>query len=253
MRHEEDGMDAVLRAALEAHTARAVPGPSAAVRERVRAGLEPRARRRPRGRRLVLGIVAVAVALALATGVAIAAGVLNQPIVQVPADVFRQHFQEQHHGTAGKGTTGPGTQTGSVDEAGRRAGFRVRTLRGVDGAELTQVTVSSVTFRDGSREPEVEVDYRVGDVTVSATQAKDPQPNAPFEVPSLAPNMRVQTIDGAQYLFILDATGAVRAVQYKTADGIVLSVNFFGPPYPGTTGPGGADPNFAEDVIRHLG
>lgn len=253
MRHEDDAMDAVLRAALEAHTARAVPGPSAAVRERVRAGLEPRAGRRlPRGRRLVLGIVAVAIALALATGVAIAAGVLNQPIVQVPADVFRQHFQQQHHGTAGKGSVGPG-QTASIDEAGRRAGFRVRTLKGVDGAELTQVTVSSVTFRDGSREPEVEVDYRVGDVTVSATQVKDPRPNAPFEVPSLAPNMRLETIDGAQYLFILDATGAVRAVQYKTADGIVLSVNFFGPPYPGTTGPGGADPKFAEDVIRHLG
>lgn len=246
--HGDGGMDQVLRAALDAYTARAVPGRSAAVRERVHAGLAPRRR----GRRLALALVAVAVALALATGVAIAAGVLNQPIVQVPADVFRQHFQEQHHGTAGKGAAGPG-QPATIDEAGRRAGFRVRTLRGMEGAELKGVTVTNVTFRDGSREPEVEVDYQVGGVTVSATQVKDAHPGAPFEVPSLAPNMRVETIDGAQYLFIRDTNGAVRAVQYKTGDGIVLSVNFFGPPYPGTAGPGGVDDQLAMDVIRHLG
>ena len=120
MTRADDGMEPVLRAALEEYTAQGVPGPSAAVREKVRAGLASGAgRRRRRGRRLVLALVAVAVAIALATGVAIATGVLTQPIVQVPASVFREHFQAQHHGSTGKGSVGPGVgQVGEVPRNG---------------------------------------------------------------------------------------------------------------------------------------
>jgi hypothetical protein len=98
----------------------------------------------------------------------------------------------------------------------------------------------------------IELDYELGNVKVSATEIKDPHPDASFEVPSLSRNMRIERIDDSQYLIIGDDTGKVRVMQFKTSDGIVFSVNFFGPPYPNTKGPGGVDIEFARNVIRHL-
>lgn len=64
--------------------------------------------------------------------------------------------------------------------------------------------------------------------------------------------MRIDRIDDSEYLVIADETGKVRDIQFKTSDGIVFSVNFFGPPYSNTVGPGGVDVEFARNVIRHL-
>jgi len=117
---------------------------------------------------------------------------------------------------------------------------------------VTKVTWTTVTYPDGLREPQVVVDYRVGDYIVAVVELKDPNPSAPYEVPG-APRLAVQTIDGSQYLFGSDSEGRVVYVQFKTVDGIVFSVNFYGPPYPpDTTGPGGADRQFATDIVRHL-
>jgi hypothetical protein len=249
--HENDGLESILRSALAEHTALGVPGRSAAVSEQVRAGLASAAgRRRHRGRRLGLALVVVAVVLAIAAGAALATGVLNRDIIPVPVSVWQQHFQQQHHGTTGKGSAAPG-QPATLAEAQRRAGFRVHTLKGVTGAELTRVTATTVTFRDGSQEPEVTVDYQLGDVAISIIEVKDPNPTAPFEVPGVAPSA-IRTIDGAQYLFGTDSAGQVTYVQFKTTDGIVFSVNFYGPSY-GPSGKGSIDPRFATDVIRHIG
>jgi hypothetical protein len=136
-------------------------------------------------------------------------------------------------------------------EAERRAGFRVHTLRGVAGAELTRVTTATVTFRDGSQEPQVVVDYRLGDVTISIVELKDPNPAAPYEIPGGSPSA-IRTIDGARYLFGTDPDGEVRYIQFKRTDGIVFSVNFYGPTQPGSNGPGAVDPQLATNVIRHI-
>jgi len=208
--------------------------------------------RRHLNRRLFLAVLAAAVALAMATGAAFAAGLLTtRPISEVPAAIFQQHFQQQHHGTTGKGSAGPG-ETGTLAGAQQRAGFQARTLKGIPGVKLNRVTSNTITFRDGSREPMIELDYELGDVRVIATEIKDPHPDAPFEVPILSPNMRIERIDDSQYLVIADETGKVRDIQFKTSEGIVFSVNFFGPPYPNTVGPGGVDVEFARNVIRHL-
>lgn len=252
MRHMDDAMDSLLRTALAEYAAAGVPGRSAAVGRRVHARVAAGAgRRRTPGRRVVLALVAAAVALALATGVALAAtgAFKTQRIVQVPAALWQQHFAEQHHGVSGKGSAGP-AQEATLAEAQRQAGFRIHTLDGL-GARLTRVTYSTVTFRDGSQEPEVVVDYAVGDVTVSLVELKDPNPSAPYEIPNARPGA-VRTINGAQYLFGTDPDGRVRYIQFKTPDGIVFSVNFYGPPYPDNTGPGGVDPQLATNVISHI-
>jgi hypothetical protein len=251
---EDEAMEEMIRSALIEHVSEGIPGPSHEVRRRVRAGMALRARSgRRRMVRVVLVVVAVAATIAIATGIAVATGVLNQPIVHVPADVWLKHFSEQHHGTTGKGSGQPGRPT-TVTDAERRAGFHVRTLNGVAGAELTGVTSTTVTYRDGSNEPEVELTYVVGTVTVSAVEVRDPSPRTPLEVPgTLIPPSHVETIGGAQYLLGEDQTGHVRYIQFKTTDEVVFSVNFFGLPYPGTTGPGGVDPKMAVDVVRHLG
>ena len=253
MRRTEDGFESLLRSAMLEYAVQGVPGPSEAARRKVLAGLAGARRRRRHGRRLVLALVAAAVVVAIATGAALATGVLNtRDIVQVPADVWQQHFQQQHHGDAAKGTAGPG-QAGTLAEAQRRAGFHVHTLQGMAEAQLTGVTSSTVTFRDGSKEPEVVVDYRLGDAIISVIEVKDPNPTAPFEIPN-APPGAVRTIGGEQYLFGTDSAGEVRYVQFKTTDGIVFSVNFFGPPDASSSvGPGGVDPQVATDVVRHLG
>jgi hypothetical protein len=117
MRRTEDGFESLLRSAMLEYAVQAVPGPSEAARRKVLAGLAGARRRRRHGRRLVLALVAAAVALAIATGAALATGVLhNRDIVQLPGDVWRQHFQQQHHGDAAKGTAGPG-QAGTLVEA----------------------------------------------------------------------------------------------------------------------------------------
>jgi hypothetical protein len=252
MSRDDEALERALRAALAAHVADAVPGPSQAVRRRVWDGLALRRRSRPRGRRLVLALVAVVVLLALATGVGLATGLLNQPIVELPRSVWLQHFAQQHHGSTGKGSAGPGQVT-DLAEAQRRAGFHVHTLNGVPGARLTQVTSNVVTYRDGSKEPEVILRYAVGSFTVDVIELGDPNPKQPFEIPALTtPNMRVETIDGAQYLFLDDSQGGVRDVQFKSADGVVFSVNFFGPTVSSRIGPGAADHQLASDVVLHL-
>jgi hypothetical protein len=253
--HEHDGLEPMLRAALDDYASHGIRGRRPAVRDRVLAGATPRARRSRRVRRVVLALAVVAALLALATGAAIAAGVLTQPIVQVPVEVWQQHFAQEHHGSTGKGTIQP-AQVSGLAEAERRAGFHVRTLQGVDGAELVQVTSGSVVFQDGSREPEVDLEYQVGDTRVSVTETRDPHPNTPLEVPGLAPNMHIETIGGSQYLFQLDTydPAEVRDVQFKTTDGVVFSVNFFGPHHPDNPsgGPGGVDHAFAVGAVRGL-
>ncbi len=83
---------------------------------------------------------------------------------------------------------------------------------------------------------------------------QDPNPAAPFEIPApLLPTMTVETIGGADYLFESDEAGLVRDVQFKTTDGVLLSVNFFGPTEPETTEPGGVDHRLAVAVVGHLG
>jgi hypothetical protein len=251
---EDEAMDRLLRTALTDDAADAVPGPSEPFRRRVRGAL-PAARRRRRSgmRRLALAVLVAVLALAIATGIAVATGVLDQRIVEVPSDVFMEHFRQQHHGSGEKGSLAP-DQPASLAEAERQAGFRARTLNGVSGARLTGAAWSAVTYRDGLREPAIDLQYRVGSVTVSITEIRDPNPHAPFEIPATGlPTMRVETIAGAQYLFITDDRGYVRDIQLKTADGIVISVNFFGPAYPGTTGPGGVDRQLATDLVGHLG
>lgn len=210
-----------------------------------------RARLRLRGK--LLALVVAVIALLAATAVALATGVVHLPtraIVQEPAAVWRQNFAQQHHGTTGKGSAGP-SQEGTVAEVQQQAGFRVHTLKGVTGAEVTRATWSTVTFKDGSAEPEVVLDYRMGDFIVAVVELKDANPATPYEVPT-AQRSFVQTIDGAQYLFATDGTGSVVYVQFKTTDGVIFSVNFFGPPYPNGVGPGGADRQFATNVVLHL-
>jgi hypothetical protein len=87
--------------------------------------------------RKILALVAAATALAVAAGAALATGVLNREIVQVPPSEWLQHFQEQHHGSAGKGAAAPPGEAATVADAQRRVGFRVHTLNGVAGADLT--------------------------------------------------------------------------------------------------------------------
>ena len=251
MSSEDQALEQLLRSALAEDAARAIPGPSSEVRRRVRAGMERR-RRRP-GRRLVLALVAVAAALALATGVAVATGVVNQRIVEVPRDVWLQHFAQQHHGTTGKGSAQP-LQPASVAEAQRRAGCHVHTLNGLQGAELTSSYSTTVVFRDGSVEPEVELEYRVGDVRVIIVEVRDPNPGTPLEVPGvLRPPSHIETIGGSQYLFGEASNGQVFYVQFKTTDGIVFSVNFYGPPSASAGGPGPVDHDLAANVVRHIG
>jgi len=210
-----------------------------------------RARLRLRGKLLALAIAVIA--LVAATVVAFATGVVHLPtraIVQKPAAAWQQDFSQQHHGTTGKGSAGP-AQGGTLADVQRQAGFHVHTLSGVAGAELTNATWSTVTFRDGSTEPEVVLEYRVGDFILGVVELKDKNPAAPYEVPTVQHGY-VQTIDGAQYLFATDGTGSVTDVQFKATDGVIFSVNFYGPRYPNASGPGGASRQFATNVVLQL-
>jgi hypothetical protein len=67
----------------------------------------------------------------------------------------------------------------------RQAGFHVHTLGGVAGAELTNATWSTVTISAGSTEPEVVLEYRLGDFILGVVELKDKNPPAPFEVPTV--------------------------------------------------------------------
>ncbi len=252
---DERRLDSVLRATLAPDVQERVPHADASVLRAVRAKVARDGGRRgaPRhGRRLVWVLVAAVVALLLAAGSGLAAAVMTQRIELVAPGVWQQRFASEHGGQTGKGAE-QGAQETTLAEAQQRAGFHVRVLGGVTGARLMAVRSATVAYPDGKHYPSVDLEYSVGEVRVIVTEILDPDPKAPFTIPNqLTPTTHVVTIDGSQYLFIADARGKVRDVQFKTTDGVVISINFFAPVASGGA-PDGVDAKFAQDVVRHVG
>jgi hypothetical protein len=148
----------------------------------------------------------------------------------------------------GKGTLGALHVT-TLAAARQAAGFDVRTLNGMAGAQLESVSVGTVTFAIAggpSAQPEVELRYALGSTEITVTEVRDP-----FSLSaSLRNTAEVFTAGGADYFF-LPATGDVHAAETQGADGVTLVVNFFAHPAGATVG--GLDRQTAYDLIQHLG
>ena len=147
-----------------------------------------------------------------------------------------------------KGTT---TQPGSTTLANARkfAGFNVRTLDGLAGAQLTSVSIATVTF-DGAAgrpsRPMVDLRYTLGQLQVDVVEVQDP-----FDLPASLQTYAEQLAVGGSQYDLMPRTGAVSAAETKESDGVSIVVDFFGRTAAGAVT--GADRQTAYQVVRQLG
>jgi len=127
------------------------------------------------------------------------------------------------------------------------AGFRVRTLAGLPGAQLVRVTVQTVTFDTASgqsTEPSVTLVYSLGQTQVSLTEVTDPLP-----MPAAQTAADVLTVGGSTYVLV-PGTGPVNTASTKAQDGVSVVASFFTRTSTGVTG---ADRQTVQQVLQQLG
>jgi hypothetical protein len=147
---------------------------------------------------------------------------------------------------SGKGF-GPYPTITTFATAQQVAGFRVRTLAGLPGAQLDRVTVEMVTFDTASgqpTEPSVTLVYSVGQMQVSVTEVTDPLP-----MPAAQTASDELTVGGSTYV-LLPGTGPVNSASTKAQDGVSVVASFFTQTSAGVTG---ADRQIVQQVLQQLG
>src|SRR5215472_13253771 len=155
-----------------------------------------------RGRRRGPGLLAGAIAVAAAASLGTLALVESTAGPQIAGSLAASFVNPAPDGGGGKGgatptpdgkgegqptptPTGKGKGFGSqptittLATAQQAAGFRVRTLDGLPGAQLVRVTVQTVTFDTAPGQPtvpSVTLVYSLGQTQVSITEVRDPLP-----------------------------------------------------------------------------
>jgi len=127
------------------------------------------------------------------------------------------------------------------------AGFRVRTLAGLPGAQLERVTVQMVTFDTASGQPteaSVTLVYSLGQTQVSLTEVTDPLP-----MPAARTADDDLTVGGSTYVLV-PGTGPVNTASTKAQDGVSVVASFFTQTSTGVTG---ADRQIVQQVLQQLG
>jgi hypothetical protein len=147
----------------------------------------------------------------------------------------------------GKGSSAQ-PETATLAEARQFAGFPVRTLDGLPGAQLQTVSIYTITFDTAPGQPSrptVELRYLVGQMQVSIVEVRDPL-DAP---PATQTYVEELPVGGSHYV-LTPRTGLVNVAQAKEADGVSIVVNFFDR---SAGAPTGADRQVAYLVVRQLG
>jgi len=223
-----------------------------------------------RGRRRGPGLLAGAIAVAAAASLGTLALVESTAGPQIAGSLAASFVNPAPDGGGGKGgatptpdgkgkgqptptPTGKGKGFGSqptittLATAQQAAGFRVRTLDGLPGAQLVRVTVQTVTFDTAPGQPtvpSVTLVYSLGQTQVSITEVRDPLP-----MPAAQTYADVLTAGGSTYL-VVPKTGPVNAASAKAPDGVSIVVNFFVHTPAGVTG---TDRQTAQQVLQQIG
>jgi hypothetical protein len=142
----------------------------------------------------------------------------------------------------GKGrTTGGAPVVTTLAGAQRVAGFRVRTLDGLPGAQLERVTVGTTVFDTAPgrpAEPVVTLQYGLGKTRIAITETIDPLA-APVTLRAAGEDVPA----GSARFLLLPGTGPVTSAAAKAPDGVSVVVSFFP----------GADRQTARQVVERLG
>ena len=154
-------------------------------------------------------------------------------------------------GVPGKGKgADPGTGASVVTtlaNAERVAGFRVRTLDGLAGAQLQQVTIQSVRFDTAPGRPietVVSLTYALGQTQITIDEVVNP-------LPGVAPGAIGQEVQvGGAPFALIPRTGLVTAATANDEDGVAVVVFFNAHTPAGVTG---VDRQTAQQVIERLG
>jgi hypothetical protein len=146
--------------------------------------------------------------------------------------------------TAKGTTTTPYVET-TLPAAQQFAGFRVRTLAGLPGAELTRVRTATDTF-DGApgrpSSPEVELTYSLGSARIVIVELRDP-----FDVPASVRASAEAVEIGDSVYAVVPGTGPVHFAETREADGVFILADFFAP------GGAGVERPTAHQVVGQLG